>query len=103
RRRHTRFSRDWSSDVCSSDLLSDAKRTLVVSRLSKILRALGLPSFDAYLDYLDRGGSAKDGQDFVNALTTNLTRFYREDHHFERSDERRVGIKDRLRVAQCHD
>lgn len=63
--------------------LSDAKRTLVVSRLSKILRALGLPSFDAYLDYLERGGSAKDGQDFVNALTTNLTRFYREDHHFE--------------------
>lgn len=63
--------------------LSDAKRTLVISRLSKILRALGLPSFDAYLDYLERGGSAKDGQDFVNALTTNLTRFYREDHHFE--------------------
>ena len=52
--------------------LSDAKRTLVVSRLSKILRALQLPSFDAYVDYLERGGSAKDGQDFVNALTTNL-------------------------------
>ncbi|MEQ8599091.1 MAG: protein-glutamate O-methyltransferase [Devosia sp.] len=63
--------------------LSDAKRTLVVSRLSKILRALQLPSFDAYVDYLERGGSAKDGQDFVNALTTNLTRFYREDHHFD--------------------
>ena len=63
--------------------LSDAKRTLVVSRLSKILRTLGLPSFDAYVDYLERNGSAQDGQDFVNALTTNLTRFYREDHHFE--------------------
>lgn len=63
--------------------LSDAKRTLVISRLSKIVRALGLPSFDAYVDYLERGGSAQDGQDFVNALTTNLTRFYREDHHFE--------------------
>ncbi|MHA6300215.1 CheR family methyltransferase [Devosia sp. CAU 1758] len=63
--------------------LSDAKRTLVVSRLSKILRALRLPSFDAYVDYLERGGTAQDGQDFVNALTTNLTRFYREDHHFE--------------------
>ena len=63
--------------------LSDAKRTLVISRLSKIVRALGLPSFDAYVDYLERGGSASDGQDFVNALTTNLTRFYREDHHFE--------------------
>lgn len=63
--------------------LSDAKRTLVISRLSKIVRALGLPGFDAYVDYLERGGSAQDGQDFVNALTTNLTRFYREDHHFD--------------------
>jgi len=63
--------------------LSDAKRTLVISRLSKILRALNLPSFDAYVDYLERAGTAQDGQNFVNALTTNLTRFYREDHHFE--------------------
>jgi chemotaxis protein methyltransferase CheR len=63
--------------------LSDAKRTLVISRLSKIVRGLGLPGFDAYVDFLERGGSAQDGQDFVNALTTNLTRFYREDHHFE--------------------
>ena len=63
--------------------LSDAKRTLVVSRLSKIVRALGLPSFDAYLDYLETAGTEEDGQNFVNALTTNLTRFYREDHHFE--------------------
>lgn len=63
--------------------LSDAKRTLVVSRLSKIVRQLGLPSFDAYLDFLERGGTAEDGQNFVNALTTNLTRFYREDHHFD--------------------
>ncbi|HEV7292502.1 MAG TPA: protein-glutamate O-methyltransferase CheR [Devosia sp.] len=63
--------------------LSDAKRTLVISRLSKIVRSLGLASFDAYVDYLEHGGSAADGQDFVNALTTNLTRFYREDHHFE--------------------
>jgi chemotaxis protein methyltransferase CheR len=62
--------------------LSDAKRTLVVSRLSKILRSLGLASFDAYVDFLERGASPKDSQDFVNALTTNLTRFYREDHHF---------------------
>jgi chemotaxis protein methyltransferase CheR len=62
--------------------LSDAKRTLVISRLSKIVRALNLPSFDAYVDFLERGGSAGDGQDFVNALTTNLTRFYREEHHF---------------------
>ena len=63
--------------------LSDAKRTLVVSRLSKIVRQLRLASFDAYLDYLERGSNERDQQDFINALTTNLTRFYREDHHFE--------------------
>ncbi len=89
--------------------LSDAKRTLVVSRLSKILRALNLPSFDAYVDYLERGGSAEDGQDFVNALTTNLTRFYREDHHFEHlrsyigalMTERPRGTRLRIWSAGC--
>ncbi|MFV1304182.1 chemotaxis protein-glutamate O-methyltransferase, partial [Klebsiella pneumoniae] len=49
--------------------LSDAKRTLVVSRLSKVVRQLRLNSFDAYIDDLDRGGPEKDSQDFVNALT----------------------------------
>lgn len=63
--------------------LSDAKRTLVVSRLSKIVRALGLSGFDAYVDYLESHGRPEDDQDFINALTTNLTRFFREDHHFE--------------------
>lgn len=63
--------------------LSHAKRTLVVSRLSKIVRALKLGSFDDYLDYLEQSKSERDAQDFINALTTNLTRFYREDHHFE--------------------
>ena len=89
--------------------LSDAKRTLVVSRLLKLVKALNLPSFDAYADYLERGGTDKDAQDFVNALTTNLTRFYREDHHFEHlqhhiatlmSERPRVaaGGKPRLRI-----
>lgn len=63
--------------------LSDAKRTLVISRLSKIVRALGLQSFSAYVDFLETRGKPDDDQDFVNALTTNLTRFYREDHHFD--------------------
>ncbi|SDG14277.1 CheR family methyltransferase [Pelagibacterium luteolum] len=63
--------------------LSDAKRTLVVSRLSKIVRGLGLPGFDPYIDFLETRGTAEDDQVFVNALTTNLTRFFREDHHFD--------------------
>lgn len=63
--------------------MSDAKRTLVVSRLSKIVRRLNLDTFTAYLDHLDRNGSADEVQEFINALTTNLTRFFREDHHFD--------------------
>jgi chemotaxis protein methyltransferase CheR len=62
--------------------LSDAKRTLVIARLSKVIRGLALPSFAAYLDYLDQHGGPDDEQAFVNALTTNLTRFWREEHHF---------------------
>ena len=62
--------------------LSDAKRTLVIARLSRIVRTMRLPSFDAYMDFLDREGTGQDAQDFVNALTTNLTRFWREEHHF---------------------
>jgi Methylase of chemotaxis methyl-accepting proteins len=63
--------------------LSDAKRTLVVSRLSKVIRALRLKGFSDYLDYLESAATPEDAQNFINALTTNLTRFYREDHHFE--------------------
>lgn len=63
--------------------LSDAKKTLVFSRLGKIVRRMGYDSFDEYVDFLERSGSSADDQEFVNALTTNLTRFFREDHHFD--------------------
>jgi chemotaxis protein methyltransferase CheR len=63
--------------------LSDAKRTLVIARLSRILRTLKLPTFDSYMDYIETQGTGNDAQDFVNALTTNLTRFWREEHHFD--------------------
>jgi chemotaxis protein methyltransferase CheR len=81
--------------------LSDAKRTLVIARLSRIVRTLGLPSFDAYLDFLEHRGAGADAQDFVNALTTNLTRFWREEHHFTHLVAH-VGelIKARTRVAE---
>lgn len=88
--------------------LSDAKKTLVLSRLTKLLRQRGLSGFDAYLDFLDRQASPQDMQDFVNALTTNLTRFYREDHHFDhlvdyvgrlvQGDALKVKGKPRLRI-----
>lgn len=61
--------------------LSDAKRQLAYSRLSRRLRALGYTRFTAYLDALEQG-SIDEWQQFINALTTNLTSFFRESHHF---------------------
>lgn len=61
--------------------MSDSKQQLVYSRISRRLRALGLASFADYLMYLRHHG--EEQQEFVNALTTNLTAFFRESHHFD--------------------
>ncbi|CAJ49286.1 chemotaxis protein methyltransferase, partial [Bordetella avium 197N] len=58
------------------------KREMAYSRLARRLRALGAHDFTAYLDDLERDASAPEWEDFVNALTTNLTAFFREAHHF---------------------
>jgi chemotaxis protein methyltransferase CheR len=62
--------------------LSDAKRDMVYSRLSRRLRARGLRRFSDYLALLDDGADAAEWEAFTNALTTNLTSFFREGHHF---------------------
>lgn len=62
--------------------LSEAKRNLVYSRLVRRLRALGLPSFSAYCSHLE-SGDEEELEHCVNALTTNLTSFFREAHHFD--------------------
>ena len=62
--------------------LSAHKRNLVYNRLLRRLRAHGLGSFGAYLD-LVQADDAGERQAFVNALTTNLTAFFREPHHLE--------------------
>lgn len=62
--------------------LGDAKRELVYGRLSRRLRALGLESFLAYREVLTSGDS-QEMVEFCNALTTNLTSFFRESHHFD--------------------
>ncbi|MEW5881766.1 MAG: CheR family methyltransferase [Pseudomonadota bacterium] len=69
--------------------LNDTKRNMVYSRLSRRLRALGIDSFRVYLDRLenDPAFAAQEQQLFINALTTNLTSFFREPHHFPRLAE----------------
>jgi chemotaxis protein methyltransferase CheR len=61
--------------------LSDAKEDMVYSRLARRLRATGTKSFREYLNLL-RTGHEEEWEAFVNSLTTNLTDFFREAHHF---------------------
>ena len=61
--------------------LGDSRKEMVYSRLSREVRRLRLSSVAAYLDYLDKAGQ-HEWTRFVNVLTTNLTSFFRESHHF---------------------
>ena len=61
--------------------LAPTKRSMVYSRLSRRLRETGHTDVGAYLDSLGRADSS-EWQSFVNALTTNLTSFFREGYHF---------------------
>jgi chemotaxis protein methyltransferase CheR len=61
--------------------LSDSKRNLVYSRLSRRLRALGLTSFRQYREHLT--ANVSELESFINAISTNLTKFFREAHHFD--------------------
>ena len=65
--------------------LHDGKHAMVYSRLSRRLRETGHKSFASYLQWLEAStgpSGATEWQEFVNCLTTNLTSFFREDHHF---------------------
>lgn len=76
--------------------LSNSKDSMVYSRLARRIRALELSSFNEYLDYL--AVTPEEEQSFINALTTNLTAFFREPHHFKalaqfvRSHQRPITI-----------
>lgn len=62
--------------------LSGTKQEMVYSRLARRLRARGLARFSEYVTLLERR-DPEEWQAFVNALTTNLTSFFREAHHFD--------------------
>jgi chemotaxis protein methyltransferase CheR len=90
-------------------LLDDSKTNLVYSRLAKRLRLLGLKNFSEYCALID----SEDGEErdaMIAALTTNVTRFFRETHHFEHLktsllpmliERAKQGEKIRLWSAAC--
>lgn len=64
-------------------VLSDHKRQMVCGRLVKRLRALGMREFSEYCQLLDSPAARDEIEHLVNAITTNITNFFREPHHFE--------------------
>jgi chemotaxis protein methyltransferase CheR len=68
--------------------LPESKATLVYSRLAKRLRALGLESFREYCKLVTGAEGLDERQQMIVALTTNVTRFFREPHHFDHLKEK---------------
>ena len=63
--------------------LSEGKAALVYARLAKRLRALKMQAFRDYCELVASPEGAVERQEMLTSLTTNVTRFYREPHHFE--------------------
>jgi chemotaxis protein methyltransferase CheR len=64
-------------------VLPENKRPLVQSRLQKRLRALGLTGFGGYADFIARKDNEAERRELISAVTTNVTSFFREVHHFD--------------------
>ena len=90
--------------------LPETKATLVYSRLAKRLRLLGLSSFNDYCALIQDEAGVDERQAMLAVLTTNVTRFFREPHHFDHLRERvlpdlvaraRAGGRVRLWSSAC--
>lgn len=79
--------------------LSPVKQDMVYSRLARRLRATGKQTFVDYLDALEKNGG-DEWERFVNSLTTNLTSFFREPHHFPILAEhlQKIGTRRPIRI-----
>lgn len=90
--------------------LTPSKKDMVYSRLIKRLRKLGLQDFASYLVLLDSAAGKREHVELLSALTTNVTQFFREKHHFDFLEQNilpgliakaRAGKRVRLWSAGC--
>lgn len=91
-------------------VLGENKANLVYSRLVKRLRALRIESFRDYCDFIASEDGAEERRTMIAAMTTNVTKFFREPHHFDYlrekvlprlSGEARAGRRVRIWSAGC--
>src|SRR5690606_40393980 len=92
RRRHTRFSRDWSSDVCSSDLTYHTGRVLVDPEVFKRVTGESFNAETVTVEALEQ---------YVDETDAAVEKFNADLHGPERSEERRVGKEWRGGGAAC--
>lgn len=104
---------DVISDIVKREAgisLSGEKASLVYSRLAKRVRKLGLSGFKEYCALVENAQSEVERRELVAALTTNVTRFFREPHHFAHMREKimpalikraKAGQRIRLWSAAC--
>ncbi len=64
-------------------VLVESKASMIAARLAKRVKTLGLKSFEEYLCFLQSDGKNTELLGFLSALTTNVSHFFREEHHFE--------------------
>ncbi len=85
----------------SGIVLKEGKQSLLTNRIQHRMKELGLRNYDDYLDLLESERCLKEKNLFINSLSTNLTSFYRENHHFDHFSNYLVKTKisaHRLRI-----
>lgn len=104
---------DYLAKIIHEDsgiVLTQAKQGLLMARLNRRLRQLGLSNYKAYCALLDSPGGGEERRNILSAITTNVTAFFRESHHFEALvrqvlpplvDVARKGGRVRLWSAAC--
>jgi len=71
------------SNKTTGIVVSDDKFDMFYSRLSRRVRHLGLANFDEYCDFIENNNDKDELTELINSVTTNLTSFFREQHHFD--------------------
>lgn len=77
--------------------IQDHKRVMVQTRILNRMREIGCENFQAYLTLIESGSSI-ELTNFCNTLTTNLTSFFREPHHFEHFKNELEGLAKNKRI-----